>query len=330
MGSGENETKGIIILIAEKFITFISIAIFEYLHQNNRDEKPSQDMLDIINSDNYLFLDSKINEILLKRRANLWISGKKEDIKKGKYFVQFNHSLSGKHDINNPADWTNREKRRLGTTGWFCGLENNVKLEVGGKNVLVMDNHNFAAPFIIKMFRENIINENSSMIHIDMHPDCGGTPGFNLDDYINISEEKEKIKYVLAKTSVGQWLYYPLFYNNVIDDKKWQWLTLDNDKLVKRNTKEEIVGTIDNLQRDLDVADVDLDFLLPIDKKLTDSEKGCVLQGKFPKIIRSMILEVAKIAKLAKVITIATSPAYINQQRAIAYAKLFLDNLEAL
>ena len=81
---------------------------------------------------------SKYQKKLLKNRKKLWVNGGIKDIKIGNYYV-----------------FRMFEKLK------FSGLENNVALKNGNKHILICDNHNFAAAYIIEMYNNEVIGKNS-------------------------------------------------------------------------------------------------------------------------------------------------------------------------
>ena len=90
-------------------------------------------------------------KILLENRRHLWERGGIGNIKRGRYFTTCEWIVPAN------AHLFDRVVRNKQDYGWSYGLESNIYLRIGGKHVLVMDNHNFAAAFIVEMFGRGII-----------------------------------------------------------------------------------------------------------------------------------------------------------------------------
>jgi len=214
------------------------------------------------------------------------------------------------------------------SVGWSHGLEQNIHMMIGGRHVLVMDNHNFAGAFIWKMEERGVINKGSSMVHIDDHEDILEEPNFSLDEYQGLQGEASKLRYFIMNTNIAAWQVLPLFRSGIIDSDRWSWLSIDGSswqwkQALWKNRLYEPDGFI-KTSGFHDVVDIDIDVLSPLDFWRLPSEKAAILGGAIPSEIENKLIEIADIARRAKVITIATSPGLMVQSRAIVYVKELL------
>lgn len=288
-------------------------------------------------------------QVLMRERGALWVKGEIKDIRPGRYPVLCENVIKGKMD---PELYDNVEEapkaagllkiieRLIPVTigiGWAKGLKNNVRMKIDGKEVLVMDNHNFAAPFIMEAFHRGIIGPKSRMAHIDGHPDFSGwlwTSDFDHKVYAGLRTDDEKFRYVVEHTTINNWQCGPLLLSGIVDEGAWRWYFIhpvnhtwysQNSSFGGHYNKYNILSQSRTGRND--IIDIDIDFLYPLDRSLSGDEKDDVLKGKIPPQIRMKLFEVARLARQAKVITIATSPCYISQPRAIEYVKTLLNDI---
>lgn len=222
-------------------------------------------------------------------------------------------------------------------SGFSMGLQNNVALEMNGKKVLVTDNHEFAAAFIIEMFRQGVLNSKSSFIHIDDHPDFGRSENFKLSEYVSIPDERAKVAYLSSRARIAGWIRDPLMETEIIDNS-WPWVVIsrkDGTWGMGDQNNEKIYDGISKLSMiygefGRDIVDIDLDVLLPPDERLSKHWLSLVgTRHAVPPEIDRYLKEMAEAASLAKVVTIATSPCYMVQERARAYLMKLLGYMYA-
>ena len=165
------------------------------------------------------------------------------------------------------------------------GLKNFVKFKHRECDVYVFDNHNHAFYFWTKALKEGKINKGLKLVHIDQHKDMR-VP----DSYITgIDDLKQVFNYVNNVLNVGN------FIKPALDIGLFKAVfIMDSTSSLSEKIEEEIV-----LDIDLDIFSRDMDYI-NYDVKL--------------KVIKSLI-------KKAKLITIATSPFFINQDEAIRVLK---------
>ena len=179
----------------------------------------------------------------------------------------------------------------LSTNYW---LENFYKIDWKGKNIYLFDNHNHAFYFWYLARNEWIISDNNTLIHIDEHADTRDNDKHLLKpDSKNLQKVFEFTNKVL---NVGDYII-PAQQEGII----WDIIQIRNTSNLEDYLKNKDKYS-DNiiLNLDLDFFQPDLDF---IDYEL---KKKVVLDA----------------ARKAKIITVSTSPFFINQELAI---KVFKD-----
>ena len=173
------------------------------------------------------------------------------------------------------------------------GLKNFYKISWKGKDIYLFDNHNHAYYFWYLARSEGVIWDNNTLIHVDEHADTRD-PGEYLmkPKSYDLDEVFHYTNYVF---NVGNYII-PAEKEGIIE-KTIQVRNTQNleDYLDLRST----LGSEIILNLDLDFFQPDLDF---IDY---DLKKKVVLDA----------------AEKAKVITVATSPFFINQELAIRVFK---------
>lgn len=169
-------------------------------------------------------------------------------------------------------------------------LKNFVQLEYHWTPVFIVDNHNHALAF---RYTYNIQHPTCSLVHIDQHADT--KPNQNRfpipDSWFPIPEVED---FINKKTNVGNFITAAV--NSWIIEKVIQVRT--------DYTLRELQASSFKLQAI--ILDIDADFR--VDKEITQEEI---------QIIRGLI-------KKAKLVTIATSPYFMDQQKAIEIIKKIL------
>lgn len=165
------------------------------------------------------------------------------------------------------------------------GLENLVQYEVDNKAVYVFDNHNHAFYFWMKSLDRGLFNQGCKLVHVDQHKDMRKPEDYNVD----IENLDDVFRYTNKVLNVGNFIQ-PALKKEIFSDV----IIIDSSYGFDINVEGEYV-----LDIDLDIFSEDMDYI-PYDFKL--------------KKIKDLI-------KKAKVITIATSPYFINQEYAIKVLK---------
>ncbi len=165
------------------------------------------------------------------------------------------------------------------------GLENFIKYDFNGKDVYIFDNHNHAFYFWIKSLKNKKFKKGIKLIHIDQHKDMR-----EPEEYINnIEDMKEVFDYTNFKLNVGNFIK-PALNIGIFSEV----FIMDSLSSFSEQIDEQIV-----LDIDLDIFSKDMEY---IDYNLKIST------------IRELINK-------SNVITISTSPFFINQKYAINVLK---------
>lgn len=176
----------------------------------------------------------------------------------------------------------------------FNGLKKLVKTELFWIPTYIFDNHNHAFYFWSEAINNWVVESWTTLVHIDEHSDMR-EPELDLI----ISETRQNLQDIFNYTNytLNVWNYIkPAIKAGFIE------------KVIQVQWEESLnwlLGEIKKEKNDI-ILNLDIDFFSP--------EMGYIDFGKSKRII----LEVAKKSKL---ITIATSPFFINQKRAIEIIK---------
>lgn len=165
------------------------------------------------------------------------------------------------------------------------GLKNMVEYVLGNKKIYVFDNHNHAFYFWVKSMLKDEFTRGCKLVHVDQHKDTREPENYNVD----INNIKDVFKYTNEVLNVGSFIK-PALKHNIFSEL----IIIDSLYGFDLDIESEFV-----LDIDLDIFSSDMDYI-PFDFKL---EK-----------IKNLI-------KKAKIITIATSPYFINQEYAIKVLK---------
>lgn len=165
------------------------------------------------------------------------------------------------------------------------GLKNLVEYKVGDKTVYIFDNHNHAFYFWIKSLQNKEFNKGCQIVHVDQHKDMREPDSYN----VNIDNLDDVFTYTNKVLNVGNFIQPALkkkIFSNVI--------IMDSSYSFDIQVQGEYV-----LDIDLDIFSKDMDYI-PYDFRLN---------------------KIKDLIKHAKVITIATSPYFIEQDYAINILK---------
>lgn len=165
------------------------------------------------------------------------------------------------------------------------GLESFIQFTFNNKDVFVFDNHNHAFYFWVKSLKYSKFRKGIKLVHVDQHKDMR-----EPDEYIkNIDDLEEVFKYTNYNLNVGNFIK-PALNIGMFSDV----IILDNSKSFNVNIEDDYV-----LDIDLDIFSKDMDYI-GYDLKMNK--------------IRQLI-------EKAYIITIATSPFFIDQEYAIRVLK---------
>ncbi len=170
------------------------------------------------------------------------------------------------------------------------GLENMYKLKLDGayeaKDVYLFDNHNHAFFFWCKALKEKKFERGIRLLHVDQHKDTRMPDNFevDIDDLDSVAEYTNRV------LNVGSFIQ-PALHHKIFDDVD----IVDSSYGLERQMPEKFV-----LDIDLDFFSKDMDYI-DFDWKVE---------------------RVKEYIDKADLITIASSPFFIEQERAVELVKI--------
>ena len=181
---------------------------------------------------------------------------------------------------------------KLSSQTW---LKNFYHISWQTKDIYLFDNHNHAYYFWYKARDENIIKDGNTLVHIDEHADTRDPEEYLIkpDSY-----DMQKVFEYTNFSKINVWNY-------IVPAQK-EWLIKNTIQIRNDTNLDDYLDLKFDLSWDI-ILNVDLDFFQP-DLDFIDYEKK-----------KKVVLDAAK---KAKVITVATSPFFIDQDLAI---KVFKD-----
>lgn len=165
------------------------------------------------------------------------------------------------------------------------GLKNLVQYRLNDKTIYIFDNHNHAFYFWIKSLKDKQFNKRCKLVHVDQHKDMREPIHYNVD----IESLDSVFAYTNKVLNVGNFIQ-PALKKGIFS----QVIIIDSSYSFDVSIEGEYV-----LDVDLDIFSKDMDYI-PYDFRL----------NKIKNLIRD-----------AKVITMATSPYFIEQDYAIKVLK---------
>lgn len=165
------------------------------------------------------------------------------------------------------------------------GLKNMVKYNLKDKDVYIFDNHNHALYFWIKSLKLNNFNKGCKLVHIDQHKDMREPENY----YVDMDNIDDVFRYTNEVLNVGNFIQ-PALKHSIFSEV----IIIDSSYGFNLDIQGEFV-----LDIDLDIFSKDMEYI-------------------------SYDLRINKIKELiekAKVITIASSPFFIDQEYAIKVLK---------
>ncbi|MBF0122140.1 MAG: UPF0489 family protein [Candidatus Omnitrophica bacterium] len=204
----------------------------------------------------------------------------------------------------------------------ITGLKKKVLIEIpDGPRVFIADDHNFAFPFWWFAVEKGWISrKGNSLLHIDAHADAEimqryrSTPQFLGSGSDKLSEADA---YGLNILGI-QGFITPFVEKGLI--AVWRWLyNMDTMQAVGMAPGTELRYKIepgsaqDVSGKSFDIVDIDID----------------VLNGLPSQAVERALDHFASLARKAKVVSIVTSPNFIDQGKAIEYARILLSKIAA-
>lgn len=165
------------------------------------------------------------------------------------------------------------------------GLKNIVKYNINNKDVYIFDNHNHAFYFWLKSLSKKSFNKGCKLAHIDQHKDMREPEDYDVD----ILDMDDVFRYTNEVLNVGNFIK-PALKHNIFSEA----IIIDSSYGFDLDIEGEYV-----LDIDLDIFSKDMDYI-PYETKVS---------------------KIKDLIKNTKVITIASSPFFIEQEYAIKVLK---------
>lgn len=223
----------------------------------------------------------------LEREKYTWKKSKLyvPDLKKIKNFSEVQLLEKNDEKITFQDFWFDDE---LSTNFW---LENFYEMSWNWKKVFLFDNHNHAYYFWYLARDQWIIKDSSLLYHVDEHADYRDAWEYLMKPE---SLDMNKVFEYTNFSKVNVWNY-------IISAEK-EWLVSETIQIRSEQELENYIDSDRKIQNQSIILNVDLDFFQP-DLDFIDYEMK-----------KKVVLD---IAKKADVITVATSPFFIDQKLAL-------------
>ena len=175
----------------------------------------------------------------------------------------------------------------------YLGLESFVSSTWNGIPTHVFDNHNLALAYWIEAYSEGILSRKCRLVHIDMHSDLWPNAfDFDIDRADDVSYVED---FVHRKTEVGNYIE-PAMRSGLIGE------------VIKIEGEDDLVSALSFIESEArnssvpTILNLDLDFFAPdLDYIPFELKKRTILA----------------FAKRASLITVATSPSFVDQYLAL-------------
>ena len=165
------------------------------------------------------------------------------------------------------------------------GLKNMIIYKYEDNDVYIFDNHNHAFYFWIKSLQKGSFKKGCNLVHVDQHKDTREPQDYN----VNIDDINDVFRYTNEVLNVGSFIK-PALKHNIFSDV----VIIDSSYGFDLKIEGEFV-----LDIDLDIFSKDMDYI-PYNLKVS---------------------RIKDLIKKSKVITIASSPFFIEQDYAIKVLK---------
>lgn len=165
------------------------------------------------------------------------------------------------------------------------GLKNMVFYKKEDKDIYIFDNHNHALYFWINSLKSNKFKKGCKLVHVDQHKDMREPENYNVD----MNNLDDVFRYTNEVLNVGNFIQ-PALKHNIFSEV----IIIDSSYGFEMDIEGEYV-----LDIDLDIFSKDMEYI-SYDKRVS---------------------KIKELIKGAKVITIASSPFFIDQEYAIKVLK---------
>lgn len=165
------------------------------------------------------------------------------------------------------------------------GLKNMVFYKKEDKDIYIFDNHNHALYFWINSLKSNKFKKGCKLVHVDQHKDMREPENYDVD----MNSLDDVFRYTNEVLNVGNFIQ-PALKHNIFSEV----IIIDSSYGFDMDIEGEYV-----LDIDLDIFSKDMEYI-SYDKRVS---------------------KIKELIKGAKVITIASSPFFIDQEYAIKVLK---------
>lgn len=165
------------------------------------------------------------------------------------------------------------------------GLKNMVFYKKEDKDIYIFDNHNHALYFWINSLKSNKFKKGCKLVHVDQHKDMREPENYDVD----MNSLDDVFRYTNEVLNVGNFIQ-PALKHNIFSEV----IIIDSSYGFEMNIEGEYV-----LDIDLDIFSKDMEYI-SYEKRVS---------------------KIKELIKGAKVITIASSPFFIDQEYAIKVLK---------
>lgn len=179
------------------------------------------------------------------------------------------------------------------------GLDHFIKTKLGKAPTYIFDNHNHSFSFWCMEHAKGHILKDARLIHIDQHKDTRKPTSYLKHDELTDLEKVQE--YANTVLNVGNFIP-PAQEAGLVDD------LIIIDSIASMESFEKKPPTYENM-----ILDIDLDFF--------SSDMAYISNDYKVKFIRALIPE-------ASIITIATSPFFIEQKDALHWLREITDGFE--
>lgn len=173
-----------------------------------------------------------------------------------------------------------------------CGLEHMIYMNGAGKMFFIFDNHNHAFCFWIAAYRAGWLEAGQMLVHVDQHSDLREPEAYLDVPDLDSLDLRRAFEYTNSCLNVGNFIK-PALALNLFSKVE----IIDSSTAFEKSFQREVV-----LDIDMDIFSDDMAYI-PFDDKMQRIQEHI---------------------ESAKVITIATSPYFMDQLRAIDIVKRML------
>ena len=195
------------------------------------------------------------------------------------------------HDVQTGEQIAFEDYDDEGSLRSCAGLKNFIVTNIGGAPAYIFDNHNHAFAFWCLEFSRGAFRKGATLIHIDQHKDTRVPVSFLEPELL--TDPEKVFHYTNSELNVGNFIV-PAQKAGLIE----RLIIIDSQTAMDEFDPETAAGDV--------LLDIDLDFFSRDMDYIENRKKVAFIKRIIPK---------------AKVMTVATSPFFIEQERAIHWLR---------